>query len=236
MGIKKTLTSLALSGALALVVLGLAGKVKASPLFLDDFETGTASRWINQNGGWQIVNDNGNHVYQQDGLNRGGEKWTGAVANFSGKNYNNAEADMRALEEGDFGMTLSIFSSSDRVVTASTDDFISLAMFPRYNQVSLYVNNSGEGSGTIEYALQMPIEQNRWYHTKIEVENGLINASIDGQTLFSNIPTNLTQGYVCLSTDGLKADFDNVKITPEPTTMGLLALGGLGLLTKRRSK
>lgn len=179
----------------------------------DDFESGTDDKWMNQNGNWNVVNDGGNYVYRQNEYIGGGSHWMGAVADFNGQNYS-AETDMRYTEMGDFGMALSIYSSSDKVVIASTPEFISVTIFPRFNQFSLYIKD--KDSPTREYSQGgISFEKNKWYHVRIEVNNGFVSAFLDNEKVISNIPTNLVGGYLSLSTDDIKADFDNVIICQE---------------------
>jgi len=180
----------------------------------DDFESGNADKWMNQNGNWTIVNDNGNYVYRQSEFIGGGSHWRWAVADFYGGGYS-VEVDMRYIEMGDFGMGFLMYSK-DIVSDPSNDETLSIALYPRYNQISLYVKESG--LSVKEYISSHSFEQNRWYNVRTEVQNGLINVFLDNQIAISNISTNiLNEGYILLNTDDLKADFDNIRVISEIT-------------------
>jgi hypothetical protein len=227
---KKTLTSLVLVGAIAL---GLAGKADAS-LFFDDFESGTASKWVNSIGDWQVIDDNGNKVYRQNMLDEGGSKWKSSTLDFYAENYK-AEVDVRFLTAvpGSFGGTLMIYKKTNGSFSLPEPN-IAVTLFPNYNMFSLYVYE--EGVAPREYQCHVPIEINKWYHMGVNVENGFASGFVDGQKVISDVPTSLDRGYVALNTDGIRADFDNLNITPEPATLGLLAFGALGLAAIRRKK
>ena len=186
-------------------------------LFCDDFESGTADKWINQNGNWNVVDNIDNNFYRQSDFIGGGSHWRWAVADFYEKDYS-VEADMRYIEDGDFGMGFLMYSKWI-VSDPSNDETLSVSLYPKYNQISLYVKENG--SPVKEYISSYNFEKNRWYNVKAEVKNKTINIFLDNQIIISNISTNiLNEGYFLLNTDDLKADFDNILIisnNPKPT-------------------
>jgi len=230
MGFKKTLTSLVLAGAMVLGVGGLANKAKAD-LFYDNFESGNANSWVNSVGDWKVVDDNGNRVYRQDMLDTGGSKWKSSTLDFCAENYK-ADIDVKFLTatSGSFAGTLMINKKTNGSFNINESN-IAVSLFPQYSQFSLYVY---EPEGMREYQYPVSVEMNKWYNLGVSVENGLANGFLDGQKVISDIPTSLDRGYVALNTDGIRADFDNLRITPEPSTIGLLGLGSLALLRKRK--
>jgi hypothetical protein len=82
----------------------------------------------------------------------------------------------------------------------------------------------------------------------VEVNNGTISYSFDGQLTFQGTYTGALDGRVCLGHAdtftsiapvgaNVSSLYDNrvVEIIPEPTAATLVALGGLGWLRHRRS-
>ncbi len=200
--------------SIILTILFLVGLVSATQIceVYDNFELGTDDKWFNQNGNWTIINDNGNHVYRQSEFIGGGGNWRWAVSNFYG-NACSVEADIRYIENGDFGMGFLMYSK-DVMSSPANDETLSVVLYPKYNHLSLYVKESGIGAK--EYTSPHSFVQNRWYNVKVEVEDGLINVFLDNQKVLSNIPTNMpNEGYILLNTDDLKADFDNITICQE---------------------
>jgi len=177
----------------------------------DDFESG-ADKWTIHSGNWVIVDDNGNKVFRQDEFVGGGGHFKRAQSDFYGEKYS-AEVDMRYIEQGDFGMTLDIYSNNQ---FDSDNSVISLTIFPRYNQLSLYIWGDSV-FGNHEYTYHQTFEVNKWYHVGVTFEDGLLSAWLDGQEVISNKPTSLSEGYLLIETDDLKAEFDNVVICQEQT-------------------
>jgi hypothetical protein len=200
---------------LILVLISLSAIVSAIQVcqVYDDFESGNANNWVNSTGDWKVVNDNGNYVYRQDMLAAGGGLWKASTLDFYAEGYS-AEADIRFIEvvSGSFGGVLGIYKKTNGFFSP-VEPVINIALFPRYNQISLYVQE--EGVPTREYTYSTPLETNKWYHIGVSVENGLASAWFEGQKIISDVPTYLNKGYVSIHTDGVRADFDNIKICKE---------------------
>jgi len=231
MGFKKTLTSIVLSGALAF----WGSSAKAWPIFYDDFESGTDYKWYNKSGDWKVIEEDGNHVYRQDMFVGGGRNWLSSTAN-CGQDYFKVEADLKFLERrpGDAGASIQIYRPVAEPFNNSDENLISLAIFPRSQYVSLYIVDPVYGFN--EFMYPTSLESGKWYKLGIEVNNGNVNAYLNDGLIIKNKPTTLSRGYFSLVTDDLRTDFDNVKVygVPEPLVFGLLSLGSLALLKRRR--
>lgn len=178
-------------------------------LFYDRFNGRHAWKWMSYNGNWYI--EDGKYV--QDVIEGIGWHWKYTKAKFIGRNYN-FEADVTALTNVAYGGC----SLSGYVPREGYDPYgtqISVALFPRTQQVSLYIMENGT---TTEYIYYTPINLRQEYHLKAVVKNGLASVFLDGNKIISDKPTTLTSGNFWLISDDTHCLFDNVKITSNRRT------------------
>ncbi len=84
---------------------------------------------------------------------------------------------------------------------------------------------------------------NQWYDIGISVASGNISLSLTGSGITGGSHTSYTyagdiQAVISLQGGSPSRDvlFDNVSFTPEPATLSLLAIAGVGLLKRRNRK
>ncbi len=121
-------------------------------------------------------------------------------------------------------------------------------------------NNSG-GSGCDDYNEDTTLTVNNWIHLRLDVE--LVNSgtqvkatlkAYDSQTVFDATTLKFERSCTYTAADsltetsevgvhlynwndeGYTSDFDNFSVIPEPATLALLGIGGLGVLLRRKRK
>ncbi len=178
-------------------------------LFYDGFNFGHTWKWIPSNGNWYVQNGK----YAQDVIEGNGWHWKYTKARFTGRNYN-FEADVTALTDVAYG-GCAMAGYVPRIGYDPYGTQISVSLFPRTQQVSLYVMENGT---TREYIYYTPINLGQEYHLKAVVKNGLASVFLDGNKIISDKPTTLASGNFWLISDDTHCLFDNVKITSNRRT------------------
>jgi hypothetical protein len=155
------------------------------------------------NGNWYINNSK----YIQDIIEGGGGHWKYTKANFTGRAYN-YEAEVSALTNITVGgCSLSGYIPGEYDPHGTQ---ITISLFPRTQQVSLYITENGT---TSEYIYYTPINLGQEYKLKTEIKNRQVSVFLDGIKIISDKPTNLTAGNFYLISDDTICQFDNVKIS-----------------------
>ena len=73
-------------------------------------------------------------------------------------------------------------------------------------------------------------------YTYDSADAGLVGQSLEIRLLNKGIDMDAPEGAEWDGWDIVGVEFDNVVLTPEPATLGLLAMSGLALLRRRRNQ
>jgi hypothetical protein len=169
----------------------------------DDFEDGNSADWVTQAGStYAVVSTTNSRVYRQSNLNGN------AVSILSDTDWKNQsiQADIKPTA----------FDGTDRWY----------GLLARYTDAGNYYYVTGRTSNTIQLrkmvngsiqtlaSATLPFALNSTYNVRLEAIGPDLRVYVDGKQLFKVSDTNHPHGQVGLMTYKMRADYDNVIVTP----------------------
>ncbi len=178
-----------------------------SVLFMDDFETGNASRWFASAGAaWSVVTD-GSMVYKEGSA----LSTTTRLASAGAATLTNiaVEARVKVLQ---FSGQSSSYQAMviARLMDASTYYFAAL---DSQGRVAIKKNTSSASNMTIGSAVAAGIATNTWYTVKFQVVGSTLSLYVDGTLRATQTDTDIPAGAFGLGTRNATAVFDDVRVT-----------------------
>lgn len=252
MGIKKTLASIVLAGAMALGVGKIASANILQEIYREDFSASPG--WVTNNPARYFCDGSAGNYHQEeiDGSNEYAYKVLPALK--AGWHWR-LEYDILPVSNSWAGDSRFGFFDSDMILWSPSFMVLNFARVDQGYMPTLEIMDN-EGHAMQMHFLESPFTLNTWYHCVIdwnpltrEIYQGVINkdtgvllgertASVSGN--FSNIDrigmSTVGDDYAPGATGISRIDNVIVSQIPEPSTLGLLALGGLRFFTLRKSK
>ena len=203
------------------------------PLFSDDFESG-AGQWTVQAGNWSVVVDETN-VYQQVSTTVTARSVVSNTAAFALADY--------AVQSRVKLLNVASTSSSYAMLMARYRDsrnYYFLTVRPNNKiEIKKYVNGSSggtcsTGAGCTIATAPYSITLGTWYTVTFEVNGTSLRALMNGTPVItaSDVFTPFVSGTFALGTATANVEFDDVVVSPIPTTLSVTKLGaGSGTVT-----
>ena len=215
---------------IAVAILVTSGVVANGSLFFEDnFNDGDASGWEEYDGVFSVVS--GEYQIESTGFGNdaraviGESTWTDYVINL------------------DFNLTRSDLTSHHTAILFRVEEIASGTDAGKYYQFYMTRDAVGfaeldysSGNATVLAGTPYSLSLATWHHVQLRVEGASASAYIDGDLVLSHDGFDAyPAGKIGLKTmnDGVTS-FDNVDVNPEPATLGLLFIGGLALLRRRK--
>lgn len=229
-----------IAAAAVLAVLALTIPAGADVYFSDDFETGTlGSAWVNETSGVSVQNTtvlDGSYSMEIADQSTSATAIESVVAVYSAT-PGNALTEWSFLARVDNTSSISATAS----ITAGFEYALTLRWY--HSGQLQYLNSSGGYTNIVAYstgatdAIQVVLdESSETFDLWVDSTQYVDDAAFSNTTSAGLDRIRLSSGMAAASQVDWYLDDFVVQDVPEPATMGLLGLGGLALLAKRRRR
>jgi Concanavalin A-like lectin/glucanases superfamily len=176
-------------------------------IFFDDFETGSASRWMtNSPADWSVVDiDGGAHVYQQSAVSNtfrvaaaGSVLWADQTVE--------ARVNILSFGGGSTSYLVAVYARFKDV-----DNHYYLAV--ESNTKLTIRANSGGTNMKLTSAVDTGMTTNAWHTVKLQAKGSTLSAYVDGVEKVTVSDTAIASGGIALGCINSSAQFDDVKVT-----------------------
>lgn len=175
----------------------------SQPKIVDEnFEDGSANGWQPHNVSfWSVASTANSKVYRQ-------RDWSSASSVWSGIDWKDeaVEADT----------TLTAVNGSDRWAGVATryQDSNNYYYLSLRTSNQLQLRKKVKGSFTTLASVSFPVQTNHSYRLRIEAVGTEIRGFVDGKVALTAVDSTFKHGHPALMSYGVRADFDNVRVTP----------------------